>query len=269
MALSPVLWPIAVAGVLAILLDPVVDWLASRKVPRLRAILLVFGGAAFLFLGVIGSVIPRAVVEARDLAVRVPHYVEEGQRRIENLINHPPAPIISLLPQTWQAEWRARVTGAFAEGRPIHQPHPGQAARRASAWRPTRLRRARSNRSPPERRPGPASTTPASASGPVGAGGVQGGSPWWARALDPRALKTAGGWLGTIAAEAGGWVVGQFGRLASWIGVLAGLALIPVTPSISYWSAVRSRSGGRTTSRCRIRDSRTNWCGCSGTSTTR
>src|SRR5689334_6408073 len=41
--LSPVLWPLAIAGVIAYLLDPVVDFLERRKVSRQRAILLVFG----------------------------------------------------------------------------------------------------------------------------------------------------------------------------------------------------------------------------------
>lgn len=226
MALSPVLWPIAVAGVVAILLDPVVDWLSARKVPRLRAILLVFGAAAFLALGVVGSVIPRAVVEARDLALRVPHYVEVGQRRIEDLINRPPASLLGLLPESWQAEWRARVSGRTPAGgtnAPIRvdseaaSPRSGEAAEGGGGgggFEGTSV-----------------ATNAVSVPGARG-GGEAGSGPafptWWSNALDPKALKTAGGWLGTMAAEAGRWTVGQFGRLASWFGVLAGLALIPV-----------------------------------------
>ena len=44
--LSPVLWPLAVAGVLAYLLDPLVDSLERRNIPRTRAILCVFALAA-------------------------------------------------------------------------------------------------------------------------------------------------------------------------------------------------------------------------------
>src|SRR5262249_3628753 len=40
--LSPVLWPLAVAGALAYLLDPVVDFLQRHRVPRTRAIISVF-----------------------------------------------------------------------------------------------------------------------------------------------------------------------------------------------------------------------------------
>ena len=40
--LGPVLWPLAIGGVVACVLAPLVDWLEGHKVPRLRAILLVF-----------------------------------------------------------------------------------------------------------------------------------------------------------------------------------------------------------------------------------
>src|SRR5215471_5349316 len=52
--LAPVLWPIAVAGVLAYLLDPVVDFLQSRGLRRPPAIVMVFL-LALLVLGTIVS----------------------------------------------------------------------------------------------------------------------------------------------------------------------------------------------------------------------
>ncbi|PYJ04467.1 MAG: hypothetical protein DME25_09920, partial [Verrucomicrobia bacterium] len=57
--LSPVLWPLAVAGVLAYLLDPVVDFLERRHVPRTRAILCVFTCAVALMLALVGSIVPQ------------------------------------------------------------------------------------------------------------------------------------------------------------------------------------------------------------------
>lgn len=56
--LAPVLWPLAIAGVLAYLLDPVVDWLQHKGIPRTRAILLVFFAVTGLLLAVLSSVIP-------------------------------------------------------------------------------------------------------------------------------------------------------------------------------------------------------------------
>jgi predicted PurR-regulated permease PerM len=55
--LQPLLLPVAVAGVFAYLLEPVVSWLARRKLPRLLAVVIVFGafllGAVLLGGGVV------------------------------------------------------------------------------------------------------------------------------------------------------------------------------------------------------------------------
>src|SRR5215470_4809416 len=95
--LSPVLWPLAVAGVLAYLLDPVVDWLERRKIRRPRAIGLVFAMALLFFVGLFGSVVPQVVSETRQLAARIPAYAERLQLRIEQWMNNPPALIRRLL----------------------------------------------------------------------------------------------------------------------------------------------------------------------------
>ena len=78
--LAPVLWPLAVAGVLAYLLDPVVDWIEKRGVPRTRAILLVFFVAAGLLLAVLASIVPRVVVETKQLTDKVPEYTQRIQQ---------------------------------------------------------------------------------------------------------------------------------------------------------------------------------------------
>lgn len=88
--LSPVLWPIAVAGVLAYLLDPVVDRLEQRKFSRRNAILTVFGLALLLIAALSASVVPQLVTETRQLASRVPAYARNAQVRVEHFINHPP-----------------------------------------------------------------------------------------------------------------------------------------------------------------------------------
>src|ERR1700679_977124 len=70
--LSPVLWPLAIAGVVACLLSPLVDFFERRKIPRIRAILLVFVIAFALVAGILASVIPQVIVETRELAQKVP-----------------------------------------------------------------------------------------------------------------------------------------------------------------------------------------------------
>ena len=42
--LQPFLLPVAVAGVLAYLLEPVVSWLQRRRLPRVVAVVIVFAG---------------------------------------------------------------------------------------------------------------------------------------------------------------------------------------------------------------------------------
>src|SRR5437016_8346580 len=65
--LSPVLWPLAIAGVIAYLLDPVVDFLERRRVSRPRAILLVFAAGLVVMGGFIASVVPQLIQETGAL----------------------------------------------------------------------------------------------------------------------------------------------------------------------------------------------------------
>ena len=88
--LSPVLWPLAVAGVLAYLLDPVVDWLEKKGRSRAKAILFVFVIAFLLIAGIFGSVIPQIVLQTRELAQRVPDYTARLEERVQKWIENPP-----------------------------------------------------------------------------------------------------------------------------------------------------------------------------------
>jgi predicted PurR-regulated permease PerM len=94
---AQVLWPIAVAGVLACLLDPVVEFLTRKKVPRTRAIIMVFLMALVLLVGLLGSVVPQLVDEARQFASKVPDYKERVQNKIEQWSSQPPALLRKLL----------------------------------------------------------------------------------------------------------------------------------------------------------------------------
>jgi predicted PurR-regulated permease PerM len=72
--LSGVLLPLAVAGVVAYLLDPVVGFLERRGVARNRGILCVFVLGALLLALFFATLVPRLVAEAGDLLERVPQY---------------------------------------------------------------------------------------------------------------------------------------------------------------------------------------------------
>src|SRR5438876_10958314 len=88
--LSPVLWPLAVAGVFAYLLDPVVDFIERRGAPRPRAIIGVFALAAMIVLALFGSVVPQVLRETRQLAEKVPNYATFVQDKVQEWINKPP-----------------------------------------------------------------------------------------------------------------------------------------------------------------------------------
>ncbi len=94
--LSPVLWPLAIAGVVAYLLDPVVDVLERRRIPRQRAILLVFAIATVTLAAFLGSVVPHLVRETSDFVQKVPVRL---QHKIDDWIAHPPNSLLRWLPQ--------------------------------------------------------------------------------------------------------------------------------------------------------------------------
>src|SRR4051812_30602289 len=89
--LSPVLWPLAVAGVVAYLLDPVVDFFERKGLPRTRAIVSVFVLAVLIVAGVVANVAPPIVSQTREFAERIPAIQTNVQQRVEIWINNPPA----------------------------------------------------------------------------------------------------------------------------------------------------------------------------------
>lgn len=81
--LSTILLPLAVAGIIAYLLDPLVDAFVRLKVPRVRAILLVFFLGVMLILGAMSTVVPRLIVETQDLAKQVPQLSQDVQEKVK------------------------------------------------------------------------------------------------------------------------------------------------------------------------------------------
>ena len=81
--LSSILLPLAVAGIIAYLLDPVVDGLERLKVPRMRAILLVFFLGVMLVLISLSTVVPRLIVEIQALASQVPQLSDQVVDRVK------------------------------------------------------------------------------------------------------------------------------------------------------------------------------------------
>ena len=186
--LSPVLWPIAVAGVMAYLLDPVVDFIERKGASRPRAILCVFGLALVIVAAVFGSVVPQLINETRQLAVRIPAYVARVEQRAEYWLSHPPALVKRLLERESSGKEARGFVTATNERAPTFPTNSLSTAAVESTNAPSIL----------------------------------------SGTLHNESLQTATKWLAGALPKVGAWLFGQFGRVASWFGFLVGMALVPV-----------------------------------------
>jgi predicted PurR-regulated permease PerM len=206
--LAPVLWPLALAGVIAYLLDPVVDFLERRRVPRGRAILCVFALALVLVAGVVGSVLPRIITETRELVQRVPVYAARVEQTLDRWVRQPPAllqRLLRLVPSRPAGGPAGTTNAPAATPGGLTNPPPAGAETPGAEPPP-----------PPEAAPGDTRAHLAA---------------WareWSRTVDPAWLNSATGWITTAAQKLGAWLFGQMGRMASWVGLLLGLFLIPI-----------------------------------------
>jgi len=103
--LSSVLLPLAVAGILAFLLDPVVDFFQRLKMSRVGSIILVFVLVVGAVLILLATVVPQIVIQLTDLAKEVPGYWDKVVDRVKDWLER-----ISQNP-----EWKARIDKATAE----------------------------------------------------------------------------------------------------------------------------------------------------------
>ncbi len=188
--LSPVLWPLAVAGVLAYLLDPVVDWLETKGLPRTRAILCVFALATVIIGGIFASVIPQIVMQTREFAARVPDYTQRLEQQIERWVENPP-PLLQ----------------KYLKSRGDHQP----SAPPSTDGDTNAVEIAMTN-------------PPAISEPPTNNNSGTNAPPLLGGALDKQTIQSAT----SLLPQAGKWLLGGVSRVAGWFGVLAGLALIPI-----------------------------------------
>lgn len=187
--LGPVLWPIAVAGVIAYLLDPVVDFLERKKVPRTRAIIIVFLLAVLIVLGLLASVVPQLVVETGELGKKIPAYTQKIEKKVEAFISNPPELLKRFLPMHPPADDSSAAPGTNA---PVVvdtiSPPAGVA---------------------PDEKPIATAAAPAQ---PINQATIASATDWLTKALPI---------IGKRLSQAVGYV-------GSWFGVIAGLALVPI-----------------------------------------
>ena len=183
--LSPVIWPLAVGGILAYLLDPVVDYFQQKGLSRPRAIICVFAIAVLILATVFGSVMPQLVAETRQFGRSVPRYMATVETKLQNWATNPPPILRELL------KFRAKSSAA---------------TNAVVATNETPFVETNTVTSAPE----------------TGSGAGLGG------ALDKETLQSATNWLAKSLPQIGRWLFGQVTRVASWFGILVGLALVPI-----------------------------------------
>ncbi len=142
--LSPVLLPLAIGAIAAYILDPVVDFLETRKIPRRRGILLVFFTAFMTVTAGATFIVPRLLIEASELLHSLPNYLSTLHGQV--------------------ADWMATSPWAF---------------KAREAW-------------------------------------------------ESEIGNSAQGLLSTALRSIWDWIVERLNQIASWLGFLVGLALVPV-----------------------------------------
>jgi predicted PurR-regulated permease PerM len=190
--LSPVLWPLAIAAVLAYLLDPAVNWLEHRGVSRTWGIIIVFTIVALVLSGVAASVIPQITKETNNLVGKIPAYTAQAQQRL--------------------SDWATR-----AEKAAITPPPPATPG--TNAVPPTN--------SSPAAVPGNASTN----SGSMSNSSTNTISPQLAsnvHQIHNELMASATDWTGKLFAKVGAWILTQLAKATALIDVIIALILIPI-----------------------------------------
>ncbi len=86
--LSSILIPLAIAGVIAYLLDPIVDWFQRKRgFKRQNAIILVFCIAVLLLLGTVASLMPSLITQVGKLTTEFPKKAKKFQENLSSIVN--------------------------------------------------------------------------------------------------------------------------------------------------------------------------------------
>jgi predicted PurR-regulated permease PerM len=116
--LASLIVPLAVAGIIACLLDPVVDFFQFRlNVPRMRAILLVFFIGLALLVLMLGTVVPELVVQTNKLVQNLPDYSQKFREQFSNWLAE--SPLGQRAKVAWDEEIGAKVQQALKDTVPL------------------------------------------------------------------------------------------------------------------------------------------------------
>ncbi len=116
--LASLILPLAVAAIIACLLDPVVDMFEQRmKIPRIRAILMVFFIGVATVVLMLGTVVPELVVQANKLVTNLPEYSDQFRDRLSNWLAD--SPLGQKAKIAWDQEVGEKVQQALKDTVPL------------------------------------------------------------------------------------------------------------------------------------------------------
>jgi predicted PurR-regulated permease PerM len=191
--LSPVLWPLAIAAVLAYLLEPAVNWLEHHRISRPWGITIVFVTAAAVLTGVLASVIPQITSETNVLIAKIPPLTTQAQQRF--------------------SDWATRAEKA-AIAPPPPPPKPATNAPPTTNSSPTAVPGNTSTNS------GSLSNSTTNAISPQLASNVH--------KIHNEIVASASDWTGKLLAKVGAWTLTQLAKATALIDVIIALILIPI-----------------------------------------
>ena len=130
--LASVIFPLAIAAVLACLLDPVVDFLQRRNIPRTRAILLVFFALLMLVLILLATVVPQLVIEIKSLAQQMPEYAARLRDYLTNTFAQ--SAFAERAREALASDMGAKVQAWLADAAPVVSGWLFHQLQRAASW---------------------------------------------------------------------------------------------------------------------------------------
>ncbi len=116
--LASVILPLAIAGIVACLLDPVVDFFQRRLlIPRIRAILMVFFIGVAIVVLMLGTILPQLVVQADELVRNAPSYAEKFRTQFSEWLAT--SPLGQKAKEAWDKEIGEKVQQALKDVVPL------------------------------------------------------------------------------------------------------------------------------------------------------
>jgi predicted PurR-regulated permease PerM len=85
--LQPILIPVAIASILAYLLEPVVRWLEQRRFSRTLAVITVFVAGILATVCIVIGILPAALHQGEVLGQNLPSYTQKAQTLVENTVD--------------------------------------------------------------------------------------------------------------------------------------------------------------------------------------